>query len=1260
MLNRILIHGAVLALAAWTAASQTTEVSVTGSVTDPSGAAVPGAKVVAANVKTGQSFSAEANDAGVYLFAALPPGSYRLSGERTGFRKFVLNELELEVGAKLNINIPLEVGAATEIVEVTAEAQTSLSYLSSSVGNVVTGRQVLELPLQGRSAYDLITTQAGVVGANFSGNRTGSLNVTLDGVNIQDNLLNGLFYIAVANSVRVDRIEEFRIITSPTDAELGRGSGQIQMLTRSGTNEYHGSLFHEHRNTVLTANTWFNNQRGLNPNTGEPVSPRDNLIRNQYGGRLGGPIRKSRTFFHFGYEGQRQRERNAVTTTVYTAPARQGLFRYFPNVRNGNANTSVPTVDLQGNPVRPAGAAGDLQTVSVFGRDPARMAADASGIIAKQFAAMPLPNNFRAGDGLNTAGFTWSRSRIVDFSTIDLRVDHQFNSNHRMSFTFGNQGYESFNVAGPQRFPTSPRGGGPNDTKLYSTSLTSVLKPTLLNEFRAGVNRPLQKILAPWEVDGDALQARAGDYPYLISFGNVDSPLYNAVGDDPSRRITPVYQFGDTITWSKGRHALRGGAEVRFVSSAGYDAFVVTPRATLGAGAVPVQNILTIAGIGQNGGGAAQMLAELNGSLNGATQVFNSPGGADPAYLAGQTRYRNWRQKEIDWFFKDDFKISRSLTLNFGVRWEWYAVPFDPRGRTLGLAGGSGSIFGLSGDNFGSLFQPGRLGGSLTNVVAIGPGTSLPSRKLYQNDYSNYSPSLGLSWSLPWFGKDKTVFRAGYGIGYERNPIYLVHTVSGMNPGYSEARTFTTASLLTVSNLRLPLTPTGRPLTQVPLTDRSQTVYTFDDRMRTPYIQNWNASIQRAIGRNSVLDVRYVGSKGTKLIRDASINEVNIFENGILEAFLITQAGGHAPLMDRLFRGLNVPGAGVVDGVNITGSDAARLNTLTQGFFTNNSPGGFANYLNTATQFTNERGGLLRRAGLPENFVVANPQFGSAMLTGNFASSSYHSLQVELMKRFGAGWTFQGNYTWSKTLGEEDGEGAALGSNYRTLRNRSMDKRLLSYHRAHVWRSNALYELPFGPGKKLGGHSSGVLARIIGGWQTGTIFNIFSGAPISLGAVGAFNTFGNTTAVALADVPKSLGTVERTGNGVVYFSGLRQTVDPSVARITTVAGIQGRSTMLAVSDASGRPLLANPVPGQLGTVAPGFLEGPGSFRLDLNLIKRVKIAEGKELHLRADAINATNNPQFSNPNTDINSLSFGRITGAGGNRIVVVGARFNF
>jgi hypothetical protein len=182
--------------------------------------------------------------------------------------------------------------------------------------------------------------------------------------------------------------------------------------------------------------------------------------------------------------------------------------------------------------------------------------------------------------------------------------------------------------------------------------------------------------------------------------------------------------------------------------------------------------------------------------------------------------------------------------------------------------------------------------------------------------------------------------------------------------------------------------------------------------------------------------------------------------------------------------------------------------------------------------------------------------------------------------------------------------------------------------------------------------------RVIGGWQIGWLFNVFSGSPIGWGAVGAFNNFGAQTAVAVADIPKDLGKVKRVGNGVVYFSNLQSIPDPYLLNITPA--LRSRSTMLAVADASGKLLARNAAPGEFGNLAPRFLQGPGSFRMDLNLIKRVKISERYELMLRADAENLTNRPQFGNPNTDINSLNFGRITGASGNRILVVSGRLNF
>ena len=363
------------------------------------------------------------------------------------------------------------------------------------------------------------------------------------------------------------------------------------------------------------------------------------------------------------------------------------------------------------------------------------------------------------------------------------------------------------------------------------------------------------------------------------------------------------------------------------------------------------------------------------------------------------------------------------------------------------------------------------------------------------DDWNNFAPAVGLSWSLPWLGRDKTVLRVGYGIGYERNSLRLLDVVAGDQPGLRTVTTFRQTAYLDLSKVVLPLTPDVAPLATVPLTDRTQTVRAFDSNLRTPYVQNWNLSIQRQLSANFALDVRYVGNKGTKLIRGANINEVNIFETGILEAFNAIRTGGTHPFLENMFRGLNL-GSGAINGTTVTAGQSLRANTQTQGFFANGNVGGFANFLNNTNLFTGVAGGLLRRANLPENFIVGNPQFAAANLTGNFANSTYHSLQVELTKRLANGWTLQSNYTFSKAIGEEEGAGQEQLDSYRNGRNRRLDKRLMSFHIPHVLRNSGTFELPFGSGRKFLSSGNRVVARLVERWQFGLIYNLFSGSPL--------------------------------------------------------------------------------------------------------------------------------------------------------------------
>jgi len=1253
------------------ALAQTTEGTVSGTVTDPTGAHVAAATVTALNADTGVSTATVTNPTGVYVFAALPPGTYRVVAEHPGFRRAVFHDIALAVGSQITLNIALELGQPNQSVEVIASSA-EVNVTSSSIGNVMEARRILNLPLVGRSAYDLLGTQAGVVingtnGVNINGSQTGAINYTTDGINTQDNLLNGAFNTNVSNTVSVDRVEEFRIVTSPADAEYGRGSGQVQMITRGGTNQYRGSAWEELRNTDLNANDWFNNAAGLNPITHQQQAPRNVLVRNQFGLRFGGPVKRNKTFFHGIWEGDHQNQRLAVNQTVYTPSALAGVFRFFPGATNANASAIVPTVDTSGNPVQPATATGPLQSVGILGRDPNRATADSTGIAAKYLGIAPLPNNYLVGDGLNTAGFLWARPVISDFQLFEGRIDHIFSEKHRGTLTMNHQAYYSLNVSNAQPFPGSPVGLAPTETTQFSLALTSSLRSTLLNEVRIGIFRPRVIIwneydpdAGPTGVAGRTLLPRATGVPFYLGVtGNITNPLAAPGTTGSSNRITQNWQLGDDLSWIHGRHAFKGGVVARFIANDGYDLGGVLPISTAGAGAVAVQGISTIPSIGTNAGTATNLLVDLTGSISSVTQTYNSPGGKNPAFIAGESRYSDLLTREYSGYFKDDFKVTPGFTLNLGVRYEWYGVPYDGLGRAVAPVGGGGGVFGISGTDLSALFQPGLMNGSLSRLQLVGPGTDHPDAKLYNNSNRNFAPFVGFAWSPGegpgWLtgGKNRTVIRAGYGIAYQRDSIYIAHMNSAFEPNaLTTSPIEQSTGILTLGNITLPIATTATPFSVVPIDGtRSQAVYGFNTGLRNPYIQNFSISLQRALSDKLSLRFSYVGSASNKLVRAYDVNEVNILNNGFLQAFQAVQTGGTSPLMDALVSGL---------GLNST---TMRSVSLFQTYFANNNPAGLAALLEGSALTSPVGGKLIAQAGLPVNFFAVNPQFttgpsalgGGAFLVDNTGHSTYHSFQVEVEKRYSDGLTLESSYVFSKALGSDSaGDSTTFFSDYRTLRNGRLDKQRVAFDHAHVFKVNAIYELPFGRGMH------GVAARVIGGWQTGAIFSYFTGAPITFtGANGLNTSIATSPATQVGVMPE--GKIQKVGNGVIYYPGVTQITDPSVSNITTQGNLRALSTLKAIAGSDGTPILVNALPGQLGSLGIGTSSAPPTWRLDMNLLKRVKINERFTVQVGATAQNVTNSPQFAAPTTSVSSANFGRITSTASTyRILVLQSRLNF
>jgi hypothetical protein len=722
------------------------------------------------------------------------------------------------------------------------------------------------------------------------------------------------------------------------------------------------------------------------------------------------------------------------------------------------------------------------------------------------------------------------------------------------------------------------------------------------------------------------------------------------------------------LSWTVGKHAFKMGGEYRRDQTIGWNDNNMTPQATFGAAAgFGVTQINTITGLSANNITAAQnMLTDLAGSISNIREGFDLPNATATTFLGYKDGYilhdRDWHSNEMSLFFKDDWKFSSRLTLNLGIHWEYFGVPYEGKGRAGQPIGGN------------EIGACGFSCGALTVDQFVGKNSPHPNTQLYRDDYNNFAPSVGLSYSLPWLGKDKTVLRMGYGWAFTGGALKSANTIldsiAGAAPGAAELSggngiTFNPSVYTNMANIQLPIPQQYAPLTAPPINgQRSDTLSVYSTNRSTPYVQNFNFEIQRAISDSLTLDVAYVGSKGTKLFGGRNLNVVNINSvaggQTLLDAFNITRAGNNAPYFDKLLNGINIGGgATTVNGSSETGSMALRQNSTTRPFLANGNVGALANYLNTSTAGTSQGGGLYTTNGLPQNFLVLNPQFATINYYDNSVGSTYHSLQIQTTKRLSRGFTNQLTYTWSKALDISDGDGIVSP---RDPNNIGLEKGRAGFDRSHILSSTGTYELPFGSGHTLLGNAPNWLQRIAEKWTLGGIFSYSTGSPLTITAPVStlWQTNTGSTPVALAPLPKDTGKVTYVSNGVAYFPGLNQVKDPSVSGVTSANNTSQSFNNLAITDSNGNFLLVNPAPGQVGTLGRNTIIGPGSVNLDVDMIKRVRLTESKNFEIRVDAVNVLNHPNFGNPTVNINSTSFGRITSASGARRFTFNARLNF
>lgn len=1285
-----------------------------GTVADPSGAVIPGAQVRATNVNTGIVSTLTTNAAGAYQFASLQPGPYTLTASFTGFQTTTLTDLQLSQGQQVRQNINLQLATAAQTVEVTAQADTLLAETTSSVGATLNERAILSLPVQTRNVLDLVGAAPGVIYIqnafaavpNFSGLPTSMVNTTRDGITTNDgryNNSNGA-YSSVFTSP--DMVEEVRVSTSSIDPSSGRGPGQVQMRTRGGGNDYHGALFYTNANSALSSLSWFDNLRG---------AKKSYTNRNQFGGRLGGSIIKNKAFFFVLVDNQRYLDKNLTTATVLTEQARQGIFRYLTAGgvggtarQNGNALGGTPSVDLNGNikTVSENGTALFLNSFNLFTnvQDPNRTSID-QVFFSKYLAKMPLPNDYTVGDGLNTAGYRFfTRREGVDGATgvssntnrnhLTTRFDYQVNDNHKLTFTMTNEkNWGLSGQTGIRGLPTGWDGTLIRKPIFYTVQYTAVLSPTILNEFRFGVKKDPWQGTSPFDAgccfegagerevnesakealalypktsDGSLIYVNPG-YANLAPFG-VAAPRYNQ---------SPLHQFADTVSINKGAHSIQVGFELsQFYSQGNNTGGQSTTRPTVALGSnnsgFPI-NITAgrFPGLASQDIAPAQtLLGNLAGTVNSITQQFfiNSP--TDTKWLDYRDTYffrREHHQNDWSMFFKDNWKVTKNLTFNLGVRYDKYGVPYDQAGIAGGFTGGNAALFGISGTNFAnSLWAPGANNGSLTTTRFIGKNSPNPDQLVFGNDWNNIAPSFGFAWNAPG-GRRATVIRGGYGISYAGAPDFLEYSGNIANiPGLNANPTFipsAASGYLNLSGLAanastiLPINPgvaaPGLPQPLLAATGRSQNIVGYADNRVIPYIQSFNFSIQRELARNITLEVGWVGNKATKLWGNWQLNESNIFENGILDAFNVTRAGGNAPLFDKILMGLNVPTVGVVNGTTITGSSAMRRWVSTNQFIANGNVGGLADFLNRNTAITGLAGGLLANGNLPANFISVNPQFSSVSLNSNIGNSTYNSMQASLTQRYTHGFSGQFSYVFSKNIG--------LTAD-RNIRDRSLSKGILSNNRTHILKLNGAWDLPFGSKGYLLRNASGWLEHVVGGWTFSQNLQWISGVPLSFttanGTVGS-----RVTATAdLVGAGLNPGSVLQ-GNGFVeYFADLKAVNAPLPTFGSDTTTLNNRFTNRVITDLNGNTVLAVPQPGKVGNLSQfiGRITGPANLGFDLSMSKKVQLRESMTFTFRGDVIDFLNKPQWGDPNTNIDSASFGRITTAGGNRTVTLSARFDF
>ncbi|MBV9037065.1 MAG: carboxypeptidase regulatory-like domain-containing protein [Acidobacteriaceae bacterium] len=1045
--------------------------SLNGTVTDPSGAVIPEASVRILNTQTGQERQTKSDASGRYSFQQVTPGQYKVTASAAGFGDVVVASMELLVNTPSTLELKFEnIGTTTQTVSVEADAA-AVNTTDASLGNTIGTKPVLQLPFEARNVVGLLSLQPGVTylgepepgatsdyrSGTVNGGKADQGNVTLDGVDVNDQQNRNSF--ASVLRVTLDSVQEFRTITTNAGAEFGRTSGaQVTLVTKSGTNTVHGSLYEYLRNTATSANSFFNNASGV---------PRQKLNRNVYGASVGGPIKKNRLFYFLNYEGRQDASEISTVRTVPGDLFRQGIFTY----------------------TRKDGSIGQLSPAQITAIDPAHIGPSPAVLAVLQ--QYPHPNDTTAGDQLNTFGYRFNASAPLRFNTYIAKFDYQIDSAGRhLLFWRGNLQNDKFantSTTGLQQFPGQAGSQILDTSKGQALGYTWIIQPNLVNNLRYGYTRQGTEITG--------VQTTA-----LERFRDIDNLTSASTG---LISIIPLHQISDDISWTKGAHTVTGGFVTRFIRNNrlnfgnSFSDVLINSSFLLGSGSD------LLAADAKSTTIYRRQMANLLGLLTQRTGRYNYDleGNVLPQ---GTGIRRNFVNNEYELYAQDAWKLTSNFTVTYGLR-----VSLSP---PISEGNGYQTSPNVSLEDWyntrGYLADHGQPQ-SLAPVISYDLASRPGARPLYP-----YQHDLAPRFAIAYSPDSKSSIRAGFGMFYDLFGQGLIRSADATALGFStsltnpaNAQSATVPRFTGYTNVDpsiLPPAPKGGfPQTQPNIFQITNGV---DDKLKAPYTMNINFSYQRDIGHGLLVQGAYVGRLSRRsLIRDDLAMPTNLRDpkSGA------TYFDAARQLATQINNGVPVSAVQPIPyWENLWPGAAGKGLTATQAIYkvySNNAP----DYTTALDLIDGGDGPCSPSCSIFGRQAIFNGQYSSLAAFRSRGNGNYHGMQLTARKRFSQGLQFDFNYTYSKSIDLSSTRETATSATAGQLINSwfpNLQRAVSDYDIQHNFTAFWVAELPVGKGRHFLTNANRFLDSLVGGWQVSGTFRNTSGFPVGVSNGGVWPT----------------------------------------------------------------------------------------------------------------------------------------------------------